>query len=393
MASTNDMMDNLKIWLKETLLWLHDDESPELLQSPYKKLIEIMMREAEDDNHRRHVWDRIEEMEKLIPHMVDTREQGEAYVHCAKIAADLENIKVAQRLFQAAENKYKSYPHQHAVTFWMIGCIYWLTYEKVEAISSWQDAISLFKERQLSARVDPIKFKWYVEKIPELDQYLVQAIANETLPPYQHTRQQASDQATTASTSAQNPAPESDPNPDPNPAPEAEERDSIRWLSCFIRDSVPAGEFGPAGFDPIPAGYLEFSEVMIEDEAYEIHSIKRKSMQRNIVNIDSSTEYQTVRVKGTSMNVARPVPIHDGDYILLRQQNSPGDNEIVVAEIIGYDTLATVKRLNYRNGKIQLIPESTDQQHYDNPDWGKEWNWNEIRFVGVVEAVFKKKPQ
>jgi len=382
-------MNNLKNWLKEAIDWLHEDGSPKVLQHSHRKLIELMNGDK-NKNLTGRVWDRIDELEKLILHTTDTREQGEVYIICAKMAADLENIKDALRLFQAAESKYKSYPHQHAVALWMLGCIYWLTNQKVDAISSWQDAISLFRERYLSVQIDPAKIDWYREKTEHMDQYLELALENEELPLFN----QNPDPADPPSNPASSPKP-ADPAPDPvsNPQRDTEDPDSIRWLSCFIRDSVPAGGFGPAGTDPTPAGYLEFSEVLIDNKAYEIHSVKIKSIRRNIVNIASPTGYQTVRVRGTSMNAARPVPINDGDYILVHQQNAPGDNEIVVAEIIGYDTLATVKRLNYRNGKIQLIPESTDQQNYDNPDWGKEWNWNEIRFVGVVEAVFKKKPQ
>jgi hypothetical protein len=389
MTVPESVMKNLKKWLTETLLWLHEDDSPKTLHHSNNKLIELMI-EDKDKNLTVRVWDRIDELERLTLHSTNTYEQGEVYIICAKMAADLENIKDALRLFQAAESKYISYPHQHGIALWMVGCVYWVTNQKVAAISAWQNAISRFEERSNSVQISQKMINWYKVKLKKMNDFLDLALTNEELPLYN----QNPDPADPPSAPAPNHQPaNSAPDPEPDSQPDTEDADSIRWLSCFISDSVPAGGFGPVGFDPNPTGYLEFTEVRIEDAAYEIHSIKRKSIRRNTVNIDSLTGYRTVRVRGTSMNAARPVPINDGDYILIHQQNAPGDNEIVVAEIIGYDTLATVKRLNYRNGKIQLIPESTDQQHYDNPDWGKEWNWNEIRFVGVVEAVFKKKPQ
>jgi hypothetical protein len=392
MTVPESKMNNLKIWLNVALTWLHQDGSPTALQRPHERLVNLMLT-AQVENHTGHVWYRMDELEKLIIHMSDTREQGETYIKCAKTTADLENIKDALRLFQAAESKYKSYPHQRAVALWMMGCIYWLLYQKVEAIASWQDAISLFRDRYASVQIDATKFRWYSDKIPELESYLERALEQEELPIYNQIPGSAESAEPTASTPAPNPAPEpeSDPNPDPDPAPEAEDLDSLRWLSCFISDSVPAGGFGPTGYDPNPNGYLEFSEVQIQGQAYKIHSTKTKSIKRNTVNIVSLTEYQTVRVTGTSMNVAKPVPIEDGDYILVHRQSNPHDSEVVVAGIPGEDNLATVKRLKYRNGKIQLLPESTDESHYNHPNYEKEWNPNEIRIIGVVEAVFKKK--
>ncbi|MEP7133365.1 MAG: S24 family peptidase [Chloroflexota bacterium] len=380
----------MKIWLKESIDWLHKDGSKEILQHSNHKLIELM-NEDKDKNLTVRVWDRIDELEKLTLHLTNTYEQGEIYILCAKMAADLENIKDASRLFQAAESKYKSYPHQRAVALWMLGCLYWVTSQTVDAISSWQDAISLFEERSNSVQVSQTMINWYADKIKKLSDYLDLALTHEELPTYaQNPINPAANHAKPAA-SAPEPEPDSDPNPDPDPVPEAEDLDSLRWLSCFVSDSVPAGGFGPTGYDPDPVGYLEISEVQIQDQAYEIHSTKTKSIKRNTVNIVSLTEYQTVRVTGTSMNVAKPVPIEDGDYILVHRQSNPNDSEIVVAGIIGEDNLATVKRLKYRNGKIQLLPESTDESHYNHPNYEKEWTPNEIRIIGVVEAVFKKK--
>ena len=94
------------------------------------------------------------------------------------------------------------------------------------------------------------------------------------------------------------------------------------------------------------------------------------------------------------MNAARPIPIEDGDYLLVRSQNIAEDNEIVVAGIFGQDNRATIKRLKRRNGKILLYPESDDPKHYVI-DWEKEFNDFDQGFsvYGVVEAVFKKKQE
>lgn len=372
MAIPDLTITNLKTWLEQAQTWLREDGSPDSLQRPHRQLLE-MMSQAREENRASRVWELINEMEKLTLRMTDIREQGEVFIRCAKMAADLENLRDALRLFQAAESKYKSYPHQHAVALWMVGCIHWVSHQKVEGISTWQEAISLFKDRQLNVQIDATKAKWYVDKLPELEKYLEEAIKSDELPPY-------------------NATPVATPNPSSGLKNTFEEKDALRWLACRISESVPAGGFGPTGFDPDPVGFLEITEVLIENEPYLVYSIQHTSLGRNTVNIIPSSGYMTIHVRGTSMNAARPVPINDGDYILVHSQDNAKDNEIVVAGIFGQDERATVKRIKYRNGKIKLIPESNDPSHYEL-DWEKEFNVldGEFKIVGVVEAVLKKK--
>ena len=367
MGTQEDRISVLKVWFGQTESWLHADGSPVTLQRHHKQLLDLMVT-ARNDNHSSRVWELIEEMEKLTLRMTDIREQGEVFIGCAKMATDLENLKDSLRLCQAAESKYKSYPHQRAVVLWMTGCIHWLTHQVVDAISSWQETISLFRERKLSVQVDIAKAKWYMDMVPRLEQYLEQAIKMDGLPPFT----EPIDFAAETKEASQK---------------ENENLDFLRWLSCTVSDSVPAGGFGSTGFDPDPIGCLEIKEVIIAGEIHTVHNTRKSSSNGNSINIGLLPEYKVVHVKGTSMNAARPTPITDGDYILVHLQKKPVDNDIVVASISGIDTLATVKRFRRRNNKVQLIPESTDGTHYEI-DWEKELDGNELNIVGIVEAVF-----
>lgn len=67
--------------------------------------------------------------------------------------------------------------------------------------------------------------------------------------------------------------------------------------------------------------------------------------------------YFILRVKGDSMDKAS---INDGGMVLVRQQTTANDGEIVVALI---DDEATIKRLRYRNGYISLEPVSSNPKH------------------------------
>jgi hypothetical protein len=379
MVTPNNPISNLKVWMDQALSWLHEgDNQPEVLQLHHQQLLG-MMRTARDENRTNDVWEVIDELERLASNM-SPAEQGEVFLRCAVMAADLENLKDALRLLQGAKNKSLTSAHQNAVVLWMTGCIHWMNHQKVEGISEWQAAIQTFRDRRLNAQVDPVRSKWYTDKMQELQGHLAEAIRIGGLPPFQRQAAQAG-----ASAGAQQ----------PSPAGTAFfGSDSLRWVSCQVSESVPAGGFGPTGFDPNPLGFLEISEVLIEDEPYQVFSVRRTSTtHRYAVNIDSQSRYQTIRVIGTSMNAATPVPIEPGDYVLIVSRPNVDDNEIVVAGILGHDERASVKRFHRRNEKIQLKPESSDESNYDL-DWEKEFDETldeEFKIIGVVEAVFKKK--
>lgn len=302
-------------------------------------------------------------------------------MRCAVMAVDLENLKDALRLLQGARNKSLTSNHQNAVVLWMSGCIHWMNHQRVEGISDWQAAIQAFKACGTNNHMDPDRKGWYTDKMRELDGYLTEAIRIGGLPIFQRPAAPPDPSATAS-------------QPPSGPNNLSFESDSLRWVSCQVSEDVPAGGFGPTGFDPDPSGFLEISEVVIGGEAYNILSVKRTAANfRHAVEINSQRRYQTVHVTGTSMNAAIPVPIEPGDYVLIVSQPVVEDNEIVVAGILDQDVRATVKRFCRRNGRIQLKPESSDESNYQF-DWEKEYDeklGDQFEIIGVVEAVFKKK--
>ena len=74
------------------------------------------------------------------------------------------------------------------------------------------------------------------------------------------------------------------------------------------------------------------------------------------------SEYFLLRVRGTSMNKAKvgDEKIEDGDLVLVRQQATANDGDIVVALIDGE---ATIKRLAKGSGYYALKPDSDDSKH------------------------------
>lgn len=366
--------------MEQTLTWLHEgDNQQEVLQKHHEQLLD-MMRTARAENRNNDVWEVIDELERLTSNMPQA-EQVDVFLNCAVMAVDLENVKDALRLLQGAKNKSLTSAHQNALALWMTGCIHWMNRQKVEGISEWQAAISTFRDRRLNAQVDTSRSEWYANKLKELERDLARAIDIGRLPPFQQSATQA---GIPPGAQQSSPPAETDPFED----------DALRWVSCQVSESIPAGGFGPTGYDPDPLGFLEISEVTIEDEPYRVFGVHRASTAyRYVVDIDSRLRYNTVRVTGTSMNIASPVPIESGDYVLILSQPNANDNDIVVAGILGQDERATVKRFSRRNGKIQLKPESSDESNYEiNLEDEFDENLDDaFTIIGVVIAVFKKR--
>lgn len=75
------------------------------------------------------------------------------------------------------------------------------------------------------------------------------------------------------------------------------------------------------------------------------------------------------------------VGIFDGDYLLVHQQNTANNGDIVVAMIDGdYDSEATVKTFYKENGHIRLQPENSSMAPIIVPD---------CKIIGIVKGVFR----
>lgn len=85
--------------------------------------------------------------------------------------------------------------------------------------------------------------------------------------------------------------------------------------------------------------------------------------------------YFALRVRGYSMKDAGILP---GDLVIVKQQPTAHNGEIVVA-LIGEE--ATVKRLQRRNGEIWLLPENEEYEPIDG---------SEATILGRVTAVVRQ---
>ena len=82
-------------------------------------------------------------------------------------------------------------------------------------------------------------------------------------------------------------------------------------------------------------------------------------------------------VKGESMIEAG---IMDGDYILVHQQSTANNGEIVVAMVDGFESEATVKTFYKESGHVRLQPENQNMSPIIVSD---------VKILGLVKGVFR----
>ena len=82
-------------------------------------------------------------------------------------------------------------------------------------------------------------------------------------------------------------------------------------------------------------------------------------------------------VRGDSMI---EVGIYDGDYILVEQQNTARNGEIVVAMVDGFESEATVKTFYKEKDHIRLQPENSSMSPIIV---------NDVKILGKVKGVFR----
>lgn len=158
--------------------------------------------------------------------------------------------------------------------------------------------------------------------------------------------------------------------------------DFLRTLPVY--SEIPAG--GPKAIPQFTGSFLELTRGWIEDEAFFIKNLRGPGRSVNL----SPETMILLKVTGDSMNRAG---IEDGDYVVLRRQDTAANGDIIAAEIRGIDELASLKRFQRRDGNVILKPESTNPKHEEReftPDELKgEQDDQPFYIQGIALAVLK----
>jgi SOS-response transcriptional repressor LexA len=125
---------------------------------------------------------------------------------------------------------------------------------------------------------------------------------------------------------------------------------------------------------------IDVEALEIQSQFYNIFEVKG----RQEVRMKPSSRYFLAKADGNSMNIADPVSIQNGDYVLLESTQSAGPRDIVAAVVFdpaGLET-ATLKRYRVENGR-QVLRSESETENIVLKMSGKDY------IQGVVVAVLK----
>ncbi len=343
--------------LENTYHWLAVGE-----QSLENHTLEACIRQMHQAVETRQVAQalaRIAEIEQTAATLADTLTKACLHIECARanfnldrLDEALENVDRAIALLRERASFDSDYKHASAVAHWMLGnLLLALPEQRNAALIAWQKCLDAFTNLVAwppQCRDDP---GWYRDRCAEMRQGIERLLISGS----PHPRRSAAAQRATGVS----PRP-SHGKPPAYPWPISTlYAGNIRSLP--VVGQIPAGGFTPTGIDAYTQEVVRLEpfqdEFTIGNQPYRLVNLRGSP---GVTELVSSRTYMILQVKGDSMNADQ---IDPGDYILLLQQSSADQMDIVAAEIENVDVEATLKRFLRKNGKITLEPRSTNASH------------------------------
>lgn len=350
----------LDAWVNDLVEEWLDKRGETLLHPSVQPLVNKLRQYAFDANRFSDAWHCIEQIEKLYDHIhrENNKTSAHMFLECGVAAYRMGDAHQAISFLARAASAFTD-DHDKGVTFWLLGCVYWYVNNPINALAAWEDGHRHFKEQSTkSGRGSSLEY-WYNEKIKEMDASIRYAAEHE-MPPALPRRSAKKNSGTI--------------------------KHILQTLPVI--GQIPAGM--PLNILPTPADFMNMELVRIDDKDHCIVSLLRGE---NIVNTPPGQRFYVLRVHGNSMNKCSPQPIEDDDYVILRDQHTAENSDIVAATIIkngGEDYQATLKRYVTRDGRIFLLPESDDPK-FQKPVYSQPFTKqnDEFQIRGVAIAVLK----
>jgi hypothetical protein len=314
----------------------------------------------------------LQQLKDLACKLRDDEEVTEILTECGTITYGMGSLEEAETILVDAVTRAWSNLHRRAVIQWMVGCVQWRSMPaRQRAVISWRNSISDFERLARQPGLSHEQQTWYQETCARLEQSLIEAL--ELVGSYMDLVQSSE----IAEGGYPPPSEEFSATPLPSGSAVTQTSDILQLFT--ISEEIPAGDFGPSGTDPFPIGTVEIDRLTINGHPYRIHSTRG----RRIINLPLDQKCTVVKVKGDSMNQEN---ITEEDFVLLRRVDVPVNGDIVMAEIVGIDSQATLKRYFKNNDTITLQPHSSNPVHkpfvFKKVDEG-------FYIRGVVVAVLK----
>jgi hypothetical protein len=339
--------------LENTYQWLQVSEHA-LPQHALAMYIQ-QMHAAVENNNPKQALTLLDEVKETAGTIADALVQAYVHLECARANYNLKRSDEALQelgeaigLLRLRAGYDSAYKHCNALAHWMLGnLLLEMPDQHSTAVSAWQTSLDAFSnlvawpaEFGAASSGNP---DWYRDRCCEMRHGIERVVAAGVVRPARRTATGTRPQAATAfklpiSTLYSG---------------------NIRTIS--IVGQIPAGGFAPSGMDPHILENLRLEPS--QDEFYignKLHHLVNLRGSPGVTELVSTTTYFILQVKGDSMNADQ---IDPGDYVLLRQQSSADQMDIVAAEIVNVDTEATLKRYLRKNGKIILEPSSMNPTH------------------------------
>ncbi len=328
----------------------------------------------------------LRQLKDLAYNLRDDQEVTEILIACAYSAYKLGSFDEAETILVDAISRSWSNIHCRAVVQWMLGCVLWQSMlKRQQAIVSWRNSVSDFERLARQPGLPLDQQVWYQDAWCKLDLSMQEALKElgglsgmGQLPGKQETvLPPTSEKSPVSQLPSETTVTLASGTPSPFGPRVTLASDTLQLFT--ISEEIPAGDFGPSGMDPFPIGTVELNRLSIDGRPYSIHSTRGRS----VIRLPLDQKMTVVKVKGDSMNLEN---ITEQDYVLLRRMDVPLNGDIVMAEIVGIDSRATLKRYFKEGDIVTLRPNSNNPAHkpylFRNGDDG-------FYIRGVVIAILK----
>ena len=342
--------------------WLRIQRKKTYLRDSTCNIIERMRTATKNSEREEEAWNTLERLKRLAEKFksLDDNHGAEEYIHesseiyleCALAAYQMNDLQEAMLLLRTPIGEFPNHSLHKAISYWMFGCVQWQFQAHLEdALASRENSLQIVKDVESDKRNDLA----FVKKCLEIRERMTEAIqfASINIFPPPVTRKA-------------------------KPSKAAPKRASGRLATFPVYGPIAAGP--PSWIPPDPDEFAEVASVNLNDKQYYFHSLRNEQT----INLHSGRTYFLLQVRGDSMNQAKPIPIEDGDYVLMVKQEAAENGDIVAVEIIREDEVATLKRYRFKDGRHILEPES------DNPDLPPHISMDKDFYIrGIVLAVLK----
>ena len=328
----------------------------------------------------------LNQLKELAGNIPDNEEITAIYIAFGYHAYQMGHLAEAEAIFGDAVSRSWSNIHDRAVAYWMLGCVQWQsTLSRQQAIISWRNSVSDFNRLAQQPGLPLDQKVWYQDAWYKTNQSMLEAMKElgNIVEIGQPSRKPDNDPLTASEqfSISRLPSESTATFPlDDLSLYDIGEIQSSGVLQLFtISEEIPAGDFGPGGMDPFPKGTVDLNRLSIDGHPYSIHSTRG----RKVIKLPLDQKMVVVKVKGDSMDLDN---IAEQDYILLTRVDVPLNGDLVMAEIVGVDKTAILKRYLQEGENITLQPHSSNSIH-KTYDFKKDDKGFCIR--GVVIAVLK----